>query len=118
MICLILLAAFAAFVIAAALCDAVPAARTWLLRIGIGTLPPQDARKKMRDTAARQLRKMPAVPVSDLTRFTLPERLQRIEAGLIQDALDRNNGNISRTAAELGIKRQGLQYKLKGRDSK
>jgi len=50
--------------------------------------------------------------------LTLPERLQRIEAGLIQDALDRNNGNISRTAAELGIKRQGLQYKLKGRDSK
>lgn len=76
MICLILLAAFAAFVIAAALCDAVPAARTWFLRIGIGTLPPQDARKKMRDTAARQLRKMPAVPVSDLTRFTLPERLR------------------------------------------
>lgn len=50
--------------------------------------------------------------------LTLPERLQRIEAGMIQDALDRNNGNISRTAVELGIKRQGLQYKLKGRDSK
>jgi unsaturated rhamnogalacturonyl hydrolase len=75
-ICLILLAAFAAFVVAAALCDVVPAARTWFLRIGIGTLPPEDARKKMRAVAVRQLRRTPAVPVSDQTRFTLPERLR------------------------------------------
>ena len=73
---LILLAAFAAFVTAAALCDVVPAARTWLCRIGIGSLPPQAARNKMRAAAVRQLRKTPAVPIGDGTRFTLPERLR------------------------------------------
>ena len=75
-VCLILLAAFAALVIAAALCDVVPAARTWLLRIGIGRLAPQQAREKMCAAASRQLRRMPAVPVGDGTRFTLPERLR------------------------------------------
>ena len=75
-VCLILLAVFAALVTAAALCDAVPAARTWLLRIGIGSLPPEQALENMRRTAERQLRKMPAVPVGDGTRFTLPERLR------------------------------------------
>ncbi len=73
---LALLATFAVFVIAAALCDLVPAARTWLFRIGIGSLSPEDAQKKMRARAALQLRNMPAVPVSDETRFTLPERLR------------------------------------------
>ena len=73
---LIVLAVFAALVIAAALCDVVPAVRTWLGRIGIGTLAPEEAREKMRSAASRQLRKMPAVPVTDETRFTLPERLR------------------------------------------
>lgn len=75
-IALALLAAFAAIVIAAALCDVVPAVRTWLSRIGIGSLPADAARGKMRTAAARQVRKMPAVPVGDNTRFTLPERLR------------------------------------------
>lgn len=75
-VALVLLAFFAAFVIAAALCDVVPAARTWLCRIGIGSLPPETARKNMRARATRQLRKTPAVPVGDGTRFTLPERLR------------------------------------------
>ena len=48
----------------------------------------------------------------------LPERLQRIEDGLIRDAMERHNNNISRAAAELGIKRQGLQYKLRGHGEK
>ena len=50
--------------------------------------------------------------------LTLPERLHRIEAALIDEAMERNGGNISRAAAELGIKRQGLQYKLRERDRK
>ena len=50
--------------------------------------------------------------------ITLPERMRRIEAGLIDEAMERNGGNISRAAAELGIKRQGLQYKLRERDKK
>ena len=73
---LIVFAVFAALVIAAALCDVVPAVRTWLRRIGIGTLAPEEAREKMRSAASRQLRRMPAVPVADETRFTLPERLR------------------------------------------
>lgn len=73
---LILLAVFAALVTAAVLCDAVPALCTWLRRIGIGSLPLQTAREKMRAAAARMLRHTPAVPVSDQTRFTLPERLK------------------------------------------
>lgn len=73
---LVLLAVFAALVTAAALCDLVPAARTWLRRIGIGTLSSEAAREKMRCAAARQLRRTPAVPVSDQTRFTLADRLR------------------------------------------
>ena len=48
--------------------------------------------------------------------LSLPERLRRIEADLIDEAMARNGGNISRAAAELGIKRQGLQYKLRERE--
>ncbi|MBQ7542244.1 MAG: glycoside hydrolase family 88 protein [Clostridia bacterium] len=73
---LFLLGAFAVCVIAAALVDVVPAARTWLLRIGIGSLPPEKAREAMCKKTLRWLRKMPAVPISDQTRFTLPERLR------------------------------------------
>ena len=75
---IVLLSVFALCVIAAALVDAVPAARTWVTRIGIGSLPPEQARAGMRAVALRWLRKMPAVPVSDQTRFTLPERLRGI----------------------------------------
>ena len=50
--------------------------------------------------------------------LSLPERLRRIEADLIDEAMERNGGNISRAAAELGIKRQGLQYKLREREKK
>ena len=61
-----------------------------------------------------------AVDLTALTEegLTLPERLRRIEAGLIDEAMERNGGNISRAAAELGIKRQGLQYKLREREKK
>lgn len=75
---LILLAVFASLVTAAALVDAVPAARTWLRRIGVGSLPPQTAKTKMRAAAARMLRNTPAVPISDQTRFTLPERIRGV----------------------------------------
>ena len=74
---IVLLSVFALCVIAAALVDIVPAVRTWVTRIGIGSLPPEQARGRMRAVALRWLRRMPAVPVSDQTRFTLPERLRR-----------------------------------------
>lgn len=39
--------------------------------------------------------------------------LEEMETRLILTALEENHGNISRAAAQLGIKRQGLQYKMK-----
>lgn len=50
--------------------------------------------------------------------LSLPERLKKIEDGLIDEAMEQSGGNISRAAAILGIKRQGLQYKLKERGQK
>lgn len=43
----------------------------------------------------------------------LPEILGEIEKQIIEDALINHDNNISRTAKELGIKRQTLQHKLK-----
>lgn len=43
----------------------------------------------------------------------LPQLLEEIEKDLIRIALQRNENNISRTAKELGIKRQTLQHKIK-----
>ncbi len=44
---------------------------------------------------------------------TLTQALDRIEAGLIRDALDRNAGRRARTARRLGITREGLYKKMK-----
>ncbi|PAB57932.1 sigma-54 interaction domain-containing protein [Anaeromicrobium sediminis] len=44
---------------------------------------------------------------------TLPDTLIAIEKEMIKDALNNNNGNISKAADLLGIKRQTLQHKLK-----
>ncbi len=44
---------------------------------------------------------------------SLPEILSEIERQLIGEALSMHENNISRTAIELGIKRQTLQHKLK-----
>jgi len=49
----------------------------------------------------------------DLEGTTLKEKTGRIEEELINKALKEHNGNISRAAEHLGIKRQVLQYKLK-----
>lgn len=116
-IALVLLAAFAALVIAAALCDVVPAARTWLRRIGVGSLSPDQARQKMRAAAARQLRHMPAVPVSDVTRFTLPERLRGTyksrkvqawqRAALLLGVAESGNDDAVRAAADDMLTKDG-----------
>ncbi|NLY44414.1 MAG: sigma 54-interacting transcriptional regulator [Tissierella sp.] len=44
---------------------------------------------------------------------SLPDILESMEKKIILDALNNNKHNISRTAEELGIKRQTLQHKLK-----
>lgn len=44
---------------------------------------------------------------------TLPETLSEIERQIIDETLTMNENNISRSAKELGIKRQTLQHKLR-----
>ena len=46
-------------------------------------------------------------------RLPLPRMIERLEKELVNNALERNNWSISRTARELGIKRQSLQYRIK-----
>lgn len=43
---------------------------------------------------------------------TLKERIEVLEARILEDALTRHNGNKSRTARELGLSRVGLRAKL------
>lgn len=55
---------------------------------------------------------------SDVTGFekgsvTLAEHLENIEKSVIARHLSSNNGNISKTAKELGMLRQNLQHKIK-----
>lgn len=52
---------------------------------------------------------------SDLQNKTLPEKLKAIENEIIDSVMKENSGNVSKSAAQLGIKRQSLQYKLKHR---
>lgn len=44
--------------------------------------------------------------------YTLPEAVALVEQKLIQRAMERSGGNITRAARLLGITRQALQYKL------
>lgn len=44
---------------------------------------------------------------------TLPDAVRRLELRMIRDALDRMDGNRTRTASALGITRQGLLKKMK-----
>ncbi len=50
---------------------------------------------------------------SEIGNKSLNEILEDIETNIIIDALKKNSANISKTAKELGIKRQTLQHKLK-----
>jgi DNA-binding NtrC family response regulator len=46
-------------------------------------------------------------------RETLPEAVRRLEMGMIEEALERFDGNRTRAAGHLGITRQGLLKKLR-----
>ncbi|MDO4870460.1 MAG: sigma 54-interacting transcriptional regulator, partial [Bacillota bacterium] len=48
--------------------------------------------------------------LSDMDGMTLPEKMKQIENEIIDQVIESNNGNISRSAKQLGIKRQRLQY--------
>ena len=51
-------------------------------------------------------------PAFDLEGATLKERVDRVEAQLIGEALQRHGGNKTRVAEELGLTRVGLRMKL------
>ncbi|GAB6087959.1 sigma-54 interaction domain-containing protein [Alkaliphilus crotonatoxidans] len=50
---------------------------------------------------------------NQLGTIGLDEALEALEQKMIESALEKNKGNISRAAKELGIKRQTLQHKIK-----
>jgi arginine utilization regulatory protein len=53
------------------------------------------------------------MPLSrDRSNLTLESVLDRVERKLVEGALKRNNWNVSKTARELGLKRQSLQYRI------
>jgi arginine utilization regulatory protein len=54
-----------------------------------------------------------SIGVMKRNKLSLNEYLNKIEEKLIIEALKLNDYNITKTAEYLGIKRQGLQYKLK-----
>lgn len=53
------------------------------------------------------------VPSPSTYPIDLPGYIDRIEREILSEALQHYEGNISKTANSLGIKRQALQYKLK-----
>lgn len=72
--------------------------------IELDDLPP-NIRYKFSGTAGRK----PGNPA----HLTLERTMERVERKVIETALRRNNWNISRTARELGLKRQSLQYRIR-----
>jgi Transcriptional regulator containing PAS, AAA-type ATPase, and DNA-binding domains len=52
-------------------------------------------------------------PDYDFSQQSMEDYISAMEKNIINDAMIRNFGNISRTAAELSMKRQTLQHKLK-----
>jgi two-component system response regulator HupR/HoxA len=61
---------------------------------------------RLRQTAASR------IPASDAEGVTLKDRLERVEAQVIRDSLQRHHGNKTRVAEELGLTRVGLRMKL------
>ena len=53
-----------------------------------------------------------APPDEEPGQKSLKEQVRGFETRVIVQALDKNNGNRSRTASELGISRRALLYKL------
>ncbi len=48
----------------------------------------------------------------DHSELTLPEKMNEIEKKIILQTLEETNGNITRAAEKLGLKRQSLQYRI------
>lgn len=52
-------------------------------------------------------------PPPDMPGRTLAEKMASYEMYLLEETLHRNQGNITRSAKELGIQRQNLQYRIR-----
>lgn len=52
-------------------------------------------------------------PPPDIPGRTLAEKMASYEMYLLEETLRRNQGNITRSAKELGIQRQNLQYRIR-----
>ncbi|GAA0724703.1 arginine utilization regulatory protein RocR [Clostridium malenominatum] len=53
------------------------------------------------------------IKMSESQESTLPETLRTIERRLIIDSLNKNSWNLTKTAKDLGIIRQSLEYRIK-----
>lgn len=52
-------------------------------------------------------------PTTPIKKQTLAERMASYEIGILEETLQRNQGNITQSARELGLQRQNLQYRLR-----
>lgn len=69
--------------------------------------------KKKEMTTEKKVEKQEGQLVSQGLEGTLNEKLLYLEKKIIEEALGKNQYNISKTAKELGIGRQNLQYRMK-----
>jgi arginine utilization regulatory protein len=73
------------------------------LKIGLTDLPPNIRHKFAAETAAQE----------ESSSSNLELTMDRFERKVVEEALKRNSWNVSKTARELGLKRQSLQYRMK-----
>lgn len=73
-----------------------------------GKLEPEDLHLPESGSISLELEEM-----NDLNNLPLQETMNRIEENIIMQALENSGWNYSRAAANLGITRQNLHYKLK-----
>jgi transcriptional regulator with AAA-type ATPase domain/tetratricopeptide (TPR) repeat protein len=61
---------------------------------------------------ALRLPRAPRIPAASRTGESVDEQIARLERGRIEEALRAEGGNISRTAARLGLPRNTLRYRM------
>ena len=72
--------------------------------IGLSDVPPNIKRKFSSGQSTKARRH---------NNYNLDETLEKVERRVVETALKRNNWNVSKTAKELGLRRQSLQYRIK-----
>ncbi len=72
-----------------------------------------DGEKIMADKCSRELLSPKEVTAENVPVGPMPELVRRLEINMIRNTLAKTNGNRQKTAALLGITRQGLHKKMK-----